>query len=184
MGYTDETMSLAFTTFIVAWLWLCSCGASHATGQPDQLAPERSAVFQLKGDEACDFPDDGLSIASGHVQAAISGQDARLEADQVVYDQYNQVVEAIGNVRIWRYPEWTTGSKFAFKIDSDEYLVMQPDTKVGACTVISKSTLSNLDRERLEYRALKVSRAHYKPRLKKLTNASGISVPPHLVIRP
>jgi hypothetical protein len=156
-------MMRTFMLFIVAWLWLWSCGSSDASTQLDHAAQERKAVFQLTGDEACDFPETGLSIATGHAQASISGQDANIEADLIVYDHYNGFVEAVGNVRIWRHKALTPGGKFVFRIGSDEYLVTQPGTKLGGSTINSNRVLSTLDRERLEYLALKISRSNYKP---------------------
>lgn len=75
-------------------------------------------------------------LGTGNAVAIIGGQDARLEADTILYDQNGQTIDARGNVKIVRNGQLTTGSSFKFKLNSDEYLITDPDTELqGTCVV-------------------------------------------------
>lgn len=69
--------------------------------------------------------------ASGGVSVSIDKQDSELTADCVVYDKKVRILRTIGNVRILRRDQLTTGQRFDFKIASDEYLVTEPNVSVG-----------------------------------------------------
>ena len=67
-------------------------------------------------------------LGTGNAVAVIAGQNSKLEADTILYDQTSQTIDARGNVKIVRDGQLTTGSSFKFNIDSDEYLITNPDT--------------------------------------------------------
>ncbi len=69
--------------------------------------------------------------ASDGVVVSIDDQDAELNADSVVYDKTAKILRTIGNVKITRQGQLTTGQRFDFKIASDEYLVTEPGVKLG-----------------------------------------------------
>ncbi|MFA7341404.1 MAG: hypothetical protein WC028_31770 [Candidatus Obscuribacterales bacterium] len=69
--------------------------------------------------------------ANGGVLVSIDDQDAELTADHVIYDKKVKILRTIGNVRIVRRGQLTTGQRFDFKIASDEYLVTEPNVKLG-----------------------------------------------------
>jgi hypothetical protein len=77
-------------------------------------------------------------LGTGNAVAIIAGQDSKLEADSILYDQNTQTIDARGNVKILRDGELTTGSSFKFKVNSDEYLITDPDTEVQGTTVVAR----------------------------------------------
>jgi len=70
-------------------------------------------------------------VATGGVSVSIDKQDSELTADCVVYDKKVRILRTIGNVRILRRDQLTTGQRFDFRIASDEYLVTEPNVSVG-----------------------------------------------------
>ncbi len=78
-------------------------------------------------------------LGTGNAVATIAGQDARLEADMILYDQKSETLDARGNVKIIRQGEVSTGSSFKFKVSSDEYLITNPDTEVQGTQVIART---------------------------------------------
>src|SRR3990167_390938 len=78
-------------------------------------------------------------LGTGNAVVSIGGEDSRLEADTILYDQNNQVIDARGNVRIYRDGQLTTGSAFRFKVTSDEYMITRPDTEINGTTVIART---------------------------------------------
>lgn len=77
-------------------------------------------------------------LGTGNAVATIGGQDSRLEADMILYDQNSQTMDARGNVKIIRQGEISTGSAFKFKVTSDEYMITRPDTEVSGTQVIAR----------------------------------------------
>ncbi len=69
--------------------------------------------------------------ASGGVLVSIDDQDAELTADSVVYEKTAKILRTIGNVKIVRRGQLTTGQRFDFMIASDEYLVTESGIKLG-----------------------------------------------------
>jgi lipopolysaccharide assembly outer membrane protein LptD (OstA) len=68
--------------------------------------------------------------ADGKVIVIIGGQDSKLTADSVIYDQKSNVLKAFGNVVITRHGELNPAQSFTFFIASKDYLVTEPHTKV------------------------------------------------------
>lgn len=84
-------------------------------------------------------------LGTGNAVATIAGQDARLEADMILYDQKSEMLDARGNVKIIRQGEVSTGSSFKFKVSSDEYLITSPDTEVQGTQVIARTGYGTKD---------------------------------------
>ena len=84
-------------------------------------------------------------LGTGNAIATIAGQDARLEADMILYDQKSEMLDARGNVKIIRQGEVSTGSSFKFKVSSDEYLITSPDTEVQGTQVIARTGYGTKD---------------------------------------
>ena len=82
-------------------------------------------------------------LGTGNAVATIAGQDARLEADMILYDQATEMLDARGNVKIIRQGQVTTGSSFKFKASKDEYLVTNPDTEIQGTQVIARTGYGN-----------------------------------------
>ncbi len=66
-------------------------------------------------------------MAMGEAVVFVEGQDAKLEADQVFYDDRTLMLEARRNVRITRQGRLTKESKdsLKFKVDEPEYLLTE-----------------------------------------------------------
>jgi len=77
-------------------------------------------------------------LGTGNAVAIIAGQNSKLEADMIMYDQNNELMDARGNVRIYRDGQVTTGSAFKFKVNSDEYLITNPDTEVQGTSIVAR----------------------------------------------
>ncbi|MBK7747014.1 MAG: LPS-assembly protein LptD [Candidatus Obscuribacter sp.] len=78
-------------------------------------------------------------LGTGNAVAVIGGQNSKLEADAILYDQNTQMIDARGNVKIVRDGNLTTGSSFKFNVTSDEYLITKPDTEVKGTEIIARS---------------------------------------------
>ncbi|PZM81365.1 MAG: hypothetical protein DKT66_19315 [Candidatus Melainabacteria bacterium] len=77
-------------------------------------------------------------LGTGNAVAIIAGQNSKLEADMIMYDQNTELMDARGNVRIYRDGQVTTGSAFKFKVNSDEYLITNPDTEVQGTSIVAR----------------------------------------------
>lgn len=77
-------------------------------------------------------------LGTGNAVAIIGGENSKLQADTILYDQNEQTIDARGNVRILRNGQLTTGSAFKFKVTSDEYLITKPDTEIQGSQVIAR----------------------------------------------
>jgi hypothetical protein len=82
-------------------------------------------------------------LGTGSAVATIAGQNSRLEADMILYDQANEMLDARGNVKIIRDGSVSTGSSFKFKVSSDEYLITSPDTAVQGTQVVARTAYGN-----------------------------------------
>ena len=65
----------------------------------------------------------------------------KLEADTILYNQNDQIMDCRGNVRIYRNGQLTTGSAFKFQITKDEYLITNPDTEINGSQIIARKAL-------------------------------------------
>ncbi len=84
-------------------------------------------------------------LGTGNAVATIAGQDARLEADMILYDQSTEMLDARGNVKIVRQGQVSTGSSFKFKTSSSEYLITSPDTELNGTQVIARTGFGTND---------------------------------------
>lgn len=80
-------------------------------------------------------------LGTGNAIAIIGGQNSKLQADSILYDQNNQTIDARGNVSILRDGQLTNGSAFKFNVDSDEYLITQPQTSIDNTQVIARKSV-------------------------------------------
>jgi len=137
--------------------------AKATTGElkklPDVITPETGDIIDAGHIEDDDVGSDGPLIkgtvqivaddtefneqqntflGTGNAVALIGGQDSKLEADTILYDQNSQMMDARGNVRIYRGGQLTTGSAFKFKVTSDEYLITAADTEVSGSQIIAR----------------------------------------------
>lgn len=112
-----------------------------ADDNPEGTAGEDTTLkgtIQLVADDTEYDQEKNTFLGTGNAVVLINGEDSKLEADTVLYDQNNQLIDARGNVRINRNGQLTTGSSFKFKVTSDEYLITNPDTELSGTTVIAR----------------------------------------------
>jgi lipopolysaccharide assembly outer membrane protein LptD (OstA) len=133
-----------------------SCVAKEAepVTQPDHKAirswilipAPKTAIVSTKGQKTSSWSitADEISAreklqANGDARVSISGQDAELTADEVIYDKDTAILEARGHVRILRHGTVTTGACFRFKIASPEYLVTDSNVALGKPQLVSRT---------------------------------------------
>jgi hypothetical protein len=130
---------------------------SAEQGNEDELAGSEvgedttlKGTIQLVADDTEYDQEKNTFLGSGNAVVILAGQNSKLEADTILYDQNNQVIDARGNVRIFRDGQVTTGSAFKFKVTSDEYLITNPDTEVNGTAVIARKGFG--DKKGLQFR--------------------------------
>jgi len=100
--------------------------------------PLRKGMVQIVADDTEYDEQKNTFLGTGNAVALIGGQDSKLEADTILYNQNDQMMDARGNVHIMRNGQLTTGSSFKFKITSDEYLITDPDTDLAGSQVVAR----------------------------------------------
>jgi hypothetical protein len=120
---------------------------ASATADDLQLSEMDSAVsedttlkgtIQIVADDTEYDQEKNTFLGTGNAVAIIGGQNSKLEADMILYDQNSQTIDARGHVKILRTGQVTTGSAFKFKVNSDEYLITSPDTELNGTQVIAR----------------------------------------------
>jgi hypothetical protein len=120
---------------------------ASATADDLQLSEMDSAVsedttlkgtIQIVADDTEYDQEKNTFLGTGNAVAIIGGQNSKLEADMILYDQNSQTIDARGHVKILRSGQVTTGSAFKFKVNSDEYLITSPDTELNGTQVIAR----------------------------------------------
>lgn len=96
-------------------------------------------TIQIVADDTEYDQEKNTFLGTGNAIAVINGQNSKLEADMILYDQNTQIMDARGNVKIIRDGQITTGSAFKFKVSSDEYLITSPDTEVKGTQVVARA---------------------------------------------
>ena len=96
-------------------------------------------VIQIVADDTEYDQEKNTFLGTGNAVAIIGGQKSKLEADTILYDQNNEMIDARGHVKILRDGQLTTGSSFKFNVTKDEYLITNPDTAVKGTTVIART---------------------------------------------
>jgi lipopolysaccharide assembly outer membrane protein LptD (OstA) len=108
-------------------------------------APDPAKVYKewsISANKVETSDDTNRIIAHGSVRVAVRDQNSILFADDVVYDCATGIVDAVGHVAIVRDNQRTEGSRFKFKINSDEYLLTQANVYVGRPKMISRLSSS------------------------------------------
>jgi hypothetical protein len=100
--------------------------------------PLMKGMVQITADDTEYDEEKNTFLGTGNAVALIGGQNSKLEADTILYNQNDQMMDARGNVHIMRNGQLTTGSAFKFKISSDEYLITNPDTDLAGSQVIAR----------------------------------------------
>lgn len=98
-------------------------------------------TVQIVADDTEYDQDKNTFLGTGNAVATIAGQNSRLEADMILYDQNSQTIDARGAVKIIRDGMLSTGSSFKFKVTSDEYMITNPDTEIQGTTVVARKAM-------------------------------------------
>lgn len=112
----------------------------------DPLIDENSLLkgtVQIVADDTEYDQEKNTFLGTGNAVAVIAGQNSRLEADTILYDQNSETIDARGNVKILRDGQLTTGSSFKFKVNSDEYLITDPDTELQGTQIVARQARGN-----------------------------------------
>jgi hypothetical protein len=111
------------------------------TGNAQEEDTTLKGTVQIIADDTEFDQEKNTFLGSGNAVAIITGQDAKLEADTILYNQNTQMMDARGHVRILRAGNLTTGDAFKFKTTSDEYLITSPNTEVNGSQVIARKAI-------------------------------------------
>lgn len=96
-------------------------------------------TIQIVADDTEYDSENNTFLGTGNAVCIIGGQNSKLEADMILYDQKNETIDARGHVTIIRDGEVTTGKSFKFKVGKDEYLITSPDTEINGATIIART---------------------------------------------
>jgi len=107
--------------------------------EPISESENLKGVIQIVADDTEYDQDKNTFLGTGNAVAIIGGQNSKLEADTILYDQTTEMIDARGNVKILRGGQLTTGSSFKFNVTSDEYLITNPDTMLNGTQIIART---------------------------------------------
>ena len=96
-------------------------------------------TIQIVADDTEYDSEKNTFLGTGNAVCVIGGQNSRLEADMILYDQNEETIDARGHVTILREGQVTTGKSFKFKVNSDEYLITKPDTEVNGANIVARA---------------------------------------------
>ena len=102
----------------------------------------RAVYLELEGDSVEYDHESNIYITSGMSTANIIDQDAKLEADEIIYYGDDQHIEAKGNIKIIRGAIVTTGESFRFDVTSNKYLLTKPKTVISGAIIRSRNVYS------------------------------------------
>jgi hypothetical protein len=150
VGATDQSSNSAVLQFAAPE----KAKADTLKPEPERISPELGKVdessltinedttlkgtIQIVADDTEYDQKKNTFLGTGNAVAIIAGQNSKLEADMILYDQNSELMDARGNVRIFRDGQLTTGSAFKFKVNSDEYLITNPDTEVQGTSIVAR----------------------------------------------
>lgn len=117
----------------------------------DSKLTAKAVYLELEGDNVEFDYEKNIYTTTGNSIAHIVDQDAKLEADKIIYYGSNQQIEAIGNIKITREGVVTKGESFKFKVASSQYLLTEPETKLKGAIITAKKVQSSPSNESLEY---------------------------------
>ena len=117
---------------------------------PDPTLKAKAVYLELEGDSVEYDQESNIYVTSGMSVAHIVDQDAKLEADKIIYYGGDQNIEAIGNIKITRQGVITIGNSFKFDVTSDKYLLTKPYTKLQGAEIKARN-LTSLSKNELEY---------------------------------
>lgn len=93
-----------------------------------KFEPPKLVVAGMIGDK-CRFTS-GDPTVWGNAKMAVEGQETFLKADKITYEKSKEIVNAEGNVKIYKNGRVMIGSQLGFKLDNPDYLLDTNKTKV------------------------------------------------------
>lgn len=96
-------------------------------------------TIQIVADDTEYDSENNTFLGTGNAVCIIGGQNSKLEADMILYDQKSETIDARGHVTIIRDGQVTTGKAFKFQVGKDEYLITKPDTLINGATIIART---------------------------------------------
>jgi len=131
-------------------------------------------TVQLIADDTEFDQEKNTFLGTGNAVCIIAGQDSKLEADMILYDQNTDMIDARGNVRIYRDGQVTTGSAFKFDVNKEEYLITSPDTAINGTTIVAKRMLGANDGLRFSKGNMTMSKPFYYARQQNIVGMPGV----------
>ena len=95
--------------------------------------------MQIVADDTEYDQDANTFLGTGNAVCIIGGQDSKLEADTILYNQNDQMIDCRGNVKVLRNGQLTAGTSFKFNVASDQYLITDPSTEVGGSEIVART---------------------------------------------
>jgi lipopolysaccharide export system protein LptA len=117
----------------------------------EETALKASAAYlELEGDKVEYDQEKNVYTTTGMSTAHIIDQNAKLEADEIIYYGATEEVLAMGNVTITRDGIVTTGQDFRFDVTSSKYLLTNPNTVVKGAVIKARTATSDVNNN-IEY---------------------------------
>lgn len=116
----------------------------------DPALKAKAVYLELEGDNVEYDQEANIYVTSGMSTAHIVDQNARLEAEEIIYYGSDQHLEAKGNIKIIRDNITTTGESFKFDVTSNKYLLTKPESILKGA-IIKARNVSSLPEDKLEY---------------------------------
>ena len=116
----------------------------------DSTLAAKAVYLELEGDNVEFDHEKNVYTTTGNSVAHIVDQNAKLEADKIIYYGSNQQIDAIGNIQITRQGAVTKGESFRFDVSSNKYLITEPETKLQGAIITARKIQSSPD-ESVEY---------------------------------
>ena len=123
---------------------------SPAPLSSDSALKAKAVYLELEGDNVEYDQETNIYVTYGMSTANIVDQDAKLEADEIVYYGADQHIEAKGNIKIIRGNVITRGESFKFDATSSKYLITKPETLLTGAIIKARNVTSLPDKS-VEY---------------------------------
>ena len=111
----------------------------------DSTLAAKAVYLELEGDNVEFDQEKNIYTTTGNSVAHIVDQNARLEADKIIYYGSAQEIEAIGSIKITREGSVTNGESFRFNVTSNKYLITEPETKLQGAIITARKIESSAD---------------------------------------
>jgi hypothetical protein len=121
-------------------------GDIETTDEPDDLGTSAGGdsklmkgMVQIVADDTEFDQENNTFLGTGNAVCIIGGQNSKLEADTILYQQNDQMIDCRGNVKVLRDGQLTVGTSFKFNVASDQYLITDPSTEVGGSEIVART---------------------------------------------